>query len=140
MEENKKIRVVMVRPGEIAEITEIGTGLANLQAAVDGMIEPYYGLNDPDCCIVCNDEGKLLGMEPNRVVRDESGNIQEIICGPFFICDCSGPDFDSLSEEKAQYYQKKFRLPERIFRLGNRFAALPYEPKPVSVRNEPEGR
>lgn len=139
MEESKKIRVVMVRPGEIAEIIEIGTGLENLQAAVDGMIEPYYGLDDSDYCIVCNDEGKLLGMEPNRAIRDENGTIQEIICGPFFICDCSGGEFSSLSEEKAAYYQQKFRLPERIFRFGNRFAAIPYEPTPARVR-EPEGR
>ena len=140
MEENKKIRVVMVRPGELAEITEIGTGLETLQAAVDGCIEPYYGLEDPDCCIVCNDEGKLLGMDPNRAIRDEYGNIQEIICGPFFICDCSGESFGSLSEEKAEHYMKKYRQPERIFQIGNRFAAMKYEPTSVPEKNEPEGR
>ena len=140
MSENKKIRVVMVRPGEIAEITEIGTGLENLQAAVDGLIEPYYGLDDPDCCIVCNDEGKINGMEPNRVIRDGNGTIQEIICGPFFICDCSGEDFGSLSEEKAEHYRKKFRQPERIFKLGNRVISMKYEPMTVPARSEPEGR
>ena len=128
MEESKMIRVVMVRPGEIAEITEIGTGLENLQAAVDGMIEPYYGLDDSDYCIVCNDEGKINGMRPNRAIYGEENEVRDIIFGPFLICGTRGPELASLSEEQLGRYGRRFECPEHFYRLDGKIAAVPYIP------------
>lgn len=36
------MRVVLCEPGKLARITEIGTSLPDLQAAVDGYIEAIY--------------------------------------------------------------------------------------------------
>ena len=65
------IRVVYLEPGKLARITEIGTSLEELQQAVGGgFIEPFYPFEE-QVCIVCNDEGKICGMELNRAVRSE---------------------------------------------------------------------
>lgn len=68
MNDEKKIKVVMLEPGKLAHTAEIGTSLGDLQKVVDGLIEPFYPFEE-QVCIVCNDEGKINGMSPNRSVK-----------------------------------------------------------------------
>jgi len=64
------IRVVLLEPGKLARITEIGRTLEQMQAVVGGNIEPFYPFEE-EVCIICNDEGKLNGMALNRAIRAE---------------------------------------------------------------------
>ncbi len=98
---NNTITVLKIEVGQPPIIKEIRNDLDALQAEVGGLIQ-VVGLED-DCLLVCNDEGKLNGMEPNRWLRDD------IICGPFFICgDSMEGDFISLTCEQAEKYAEKF--------------------------------
>ena len=123
-----RIKVVMIQPGEIAKVTEIGNTLEELQRAVGGYIEAFYPFEE-EVCIVCNDEGKFNGMAPNRAVYGEDKKLMDIIFGPFFICSCAGEDFSGLDQEQAERYQELFALPETFFHLGGRLRAVPYEPE-----------
>ena len=100
MKENM-ITVLKIEVGEPPEIKEIPNELSCLQHEVGGLIECVY--LDDGSIAVCNEEGKLNGMEPNRRLG------ADIICGPFFICgDTLDGDFASLSEEQIQKYSEKF--------------------------------
>lgn len=129
---NQKITVVLVEPGKVARTAEIGTSLADLQKAVGGMIETYYPFEE-EVCIVCNDEGKLIGMPPCRAIYGEDKKVMDIICGPFFICDCRTENFASLSQEQIKRYTEQFRNPEHFFKIGSEITAVPYEPKAVGL-------
>ena len=123
-----KIQVVYCEPGKLARIAEIDTDLAGLQQAVGGLIETSYPFEE-EVCIVGNDEGKIMGMPLNRAIRDNDGDIMDIIAGPFFICDCSGENFGSLNEEQQKRYLEKFKNPERFYRMpDNKIVAKPYTP------------
>lgn len=126
-EQREKIRVVYCEPGQLARITEIGTELADLQQAVGGLIETYYPFEEA-VCIVCNDEGKFNGMRPCRAVYGEDGKMMDIIFGPFFICDCSGEEFASLSDEQLERYANQFRYPENYLRINGEIKAIKYDP------------
>ena len=134
MSEENKMRVVYVEPGRIARKTEIGTDLADLQAAVGGWIEAYYPFEE-EVCIVCDEEGKFDGSFPNRAVRDEDGKIMDIIFGPFFICGCSGEEFGSLTDEQIKRYTEMFRLPERFVRVDGEMAAIKFDPRDRDEKN-----
>lgn len=123
----EKITVVMVEPGKLARVAEIGTSLEELQQTVGGWIEAYYPFEE-QVCIVCNDEGKINAMELNRAIRGEDGEIADIIAGPFFICDCSTDRFGSLSQEQQEKYLNQYRLPERFLWDGGEITAVPFEP------------
>ena len=102
-------RVVYVEPGKPACEKHIGTDLADLQAAVGGgLIECVYPHSDRTV-LVCNDEGKLLGMEGNR--RLDNGSI---IAGPFFIIGDAGEEFRSLTDAEVNRYVQKYAEPQRI--------------------------
>lgn len=91
-------RVVYVEPGKPAVEKEIGSKLEDLQEAVGGLIECVYAHRD-NTILVCNDEGKLLGMEGNR--RLDNGSI---IAGPFFVIGSAGENFRSLTDAEVSRY------------------------------------
>ena len=127
--QEKTIRVVLVEPGKQTRTAEIGASLEALQRTVGGSIEAYYPFAE-QVCIVCNEEGKINGLPLNRAIRDEdTGEIIDIIAGTFFICDCSGEFFGSLSTEQQKRYLEKYRNPERFVRVGETIEAVPYKPK-----------
>lgn len=127
------ITVVLVEPGKLARIAEIGTSLAELQAAVDGNIQAFYPYEE-QVCIVCDDEGKLFGKPFNRAVYGEDGDIMDIIAGTFFVCDCSTPSFGSLSKEQQQRFVNQFKYPESFFRINEEIKAVKYKPERNEVR------
>ena len=59
MKEERKIKVVLLEPGEIARAAEIEASLENMQRIVGGCIEAYYPFEE-QVCIVCNDEGNPI--------------------------------------------------------------------------------
>ena len=61
------MRVVICEPGKLSRIAEIQPGLESLQQIVGGYIEPYYGFKE-DVCIICNEEGRLLGLPYNVTI------------------------------------------------------------------------
>ena len=59
---------------------------------------------------------------------DERGELVDVICGPFFVCGCKGPDFTSLSDEQVEKYTDMFLEPERFFRVNGKIRAVPCDP------------
>ena len=102
------MRVVYVEPGRPAYEAEIPHTLEAEQKAVGGLIECVY--NQDGTALVCNDEGKLLGMEGNR--RLDNG--QTVIAGPFFVCGLTEDDFRGLTDAEVQTYLDRFAQPEDI--------------------------
>ena len=69
-----------------------------------------YPFTDP-VAIVCNDEGKLLGLPMNRALRDEHGQTYDVVAGNFLVVGLGEEDFASLSPELAQKYEQFFHQP-----------------------------
>ncbi len=101
----KTIKVLMVEPMKEPYPSEVENTLEGLQRAVGGYIETVYL---EDCAVlVCNEEGKLLGLPGNRSL----GN--DIIAGTFFVAGSNDDgDFVSLAEDKIRQYSDRFQKPE----------------------------
>ena len=117
--------VLAVLPGKAPERIELDGSLESMQQFVGGTIQAVYPFSDP-VAIVCNDEGKLMGLEHNRALRDEAGNVYDILCGPFFICGQGEEDFASLSEELIQKDTRLLQHPELFLRVGNQLMVVPF--------------
>lgn len=133
MSDEKKIKVVLLEPFRPARTAEIDASLEGMQKIVGGLIEPFYPFEE-EVCIVCNDESKINGMQPNRSVKDGDGVMVDFIFGPAFICDCRGESFDSLSEEQIGRYSKMFRYPERLARVNGELIGIPFNPRTEQER------
>ena len=104
-----EIKVVMVEPHKTPTITTIKTKLENLQEAVGGLIE-IINIED-DVCILCNEEGKLIGLEGNRRLADD------IIVGTFYVCGSNDEgELTSLNQRQIDKYTNFFREPQTFTR------------------------
>ena len=131
---DEKIKVLMVEPGKKAYEKEIGTSLEEMYAALDcECIQTFYPYEDL-VVIVCDDEGKINGGRPNRAVYGEDGKMMDVICGKFFIADCSTSSFKSLPDDMMAKYKKQFLLPERFCRINGEIFAVKYDPVKGEVR------
>ena len=134
------MNVLVVEPLKAPYEKEIDPGLESLQHEVDGYIESL-GL-DEDACIICNEEGKINGLELNRAMKDEHGRITDIIAGTFLVVGLGEEDFDSLTPQQMEKYKKQFRYPETFMRFGRELVAIPIKPrekaKPKKHRSAPE--
>ena len=63
------MKVLVVEPQKPCRVQEID-GLAAMQQIVGGDIEAVYPFQD-SAALVCNAEGKLLGLPMNRPLLDE---------------------------------------------------------------------
>ena len=108
------MRVLIVEPLKVPYEKEIRGDLKSMQAVVDGLIEAVYPFNDPEIALICNEEGKLLGLPYNRALRDEDGKIYDIITGTFFLCRAraAAENFESLTEEQMRWGMGRFKHPE----------------------------
>ena len=97
------MKVLVVEPQKPCRVQEID-GLAAMQQIVGGDIEAVYPFQD-SAALVCNAEGKLLGLPMNRPLLDEDRLPYDIICGTFFIAGLGQEDFVSLTDEQLQRYK-----------------------------------
>ena len=115
------MKVLVVEPNKKPEVRKIGNGLESMQAVVGGLIEAVYPFDDP-VALICNEEGKITGLPLNRCLRDESGEIIDIIAGTFFLCGtpADSDSFTSLTEEQIETNTERFAAPEIILNLGGK--------------------
>jgi hypothetical protein len=101
------IKVLKVEPKSAPVVHTLKNELTALQDAVSigadyrGLIE-VIDLNDT-ACILCNEESKMIGLEPNRRFVDD------ILCGVFYVVGQNRRrEFVSLSEEQIAQYSQIF--------------------------------
>ena len=88
-------------------VQEIDGSLRSMQELVGGTIQAVYPFDDP-VALVCNDEGKLLGLPWNRALTDDHGVPYDIVCGTFFVVGIGDENFTSLTEQQVEKYGKKY--------------------------------
>ena len=134
--ERQLLRVIVCRPGELAEVVEIEDDLEAMQELVGGLIEvydPFYSEADPRCenvILVCNEEGKFMQLPPSRAITDEDGHVMDVIAGPFFLCysTIDSENFESLPPDLEERFRKEYELPEQFFRTENGIEVVKYDP------------
>lgn len=116
------MKVLFVEPGKAPAEKEIARTLDAMQEMVGGTVQAIYPFDDP-VALLCNDDGKLLGLPMNRALHESS----DIICGPFAIVGAppGANNFTSLTEEQIQKYTKRFHSPEQFLAIGRAIFVLP---------------
>ena len=112
------MNILLVKPNEEPVLMEIDGDLASMQKAVGGLIEVITPYDDP-IILVCNEEGKINNMEPNRPIMDVSGDISDVIFGDFFLAGDGGDDIKSIPQEYVDRYMELFSLKNKDKEMGD---------------------
>ena len=109
----KQVKALMIEPNKNPCVVDLMTDLDSLQKAVSigapeqGLIEFVY-LED-NVSLLLNEEGKLIGLEPNRRLGDD------ILCGVFYVvAENDEGELISLTEAQQEHYSKMFEHIEPI--------------------------
>ncbi|WP_099467415.1 DUF3846 domain-containing protein [Konateibacter massiliensis] len=93
--------------GQDGAVMEIKNSLKEEQRFVEGLIECVSLTDELD--LICNDEGKLLGLQPT-VAWLENGELVEIIMGNCFVCRYTEDgDFCSIKESDVAVITEKLK-------------------------------
>lgn len=117
------MKVLMVEPGRSPYETEIEGGLKSLQTAVGGDIQAVYPYDDM-VALICNEEGKYMGLPLNRALYDEEGQMYDIIAGNFLIVGLGEEDFTDLSPDLMKKFGEQFKHPEKFARIAGEIIAV----------------
>lgn len=82
-----EIRVIIKKPGEAAFETLVENELRPLQEWVGGYIETYALSYNPAVLVICNEEGKIMGLPYNCKLAGEH------FAGTILICGVDGEEF-----------------------------------------------
>ncbi len=126
VQQEDPITVLVVEPEKVPYVKEIDPGLKSLQNEVDGWIEAVYPFEDP-VAIICNEEGKMNGMPPNRALYDEDGQVYDIVAGQFLVVGLTEDNFGSLTDEQIKKFSDRFHSPEGFMRIGNQILVFPID-------------
>lgn len=96
-------------------VGEIENSLRTLQEYVGGDIQTVpltQGL-----LIICNDDGKILGLPVNRAITDGAERVYDIVMGNALVVRTDGEEFASVTEADISIIEKY--LPAIRLRHGN---------------------
>ena len=124
----EKMTVLVVEPLKEPYVKQIDPGLHALQAEVGGDIAASYPFDDP-VGLVLNDEGKLIGLDLNRSLRDEHGETYDIVAGTFLVVGLGPESFASLTLDMIQKYTEQFKRPELFASTNGQIVSVPVEPE-----------
>ena len=121
------MQVVVVEPKKKPMVQDISSDLESMQKTVGGSIEAVYPFDEP-VALICNEEGKLLNLPLNRALRDDEGNVYDIISGTFFLCAAptDSDHFAGLTDQQVKTFIERFDMPEMFLNMGGDLFALPY--------------
>ena len=111
------MKILVCEPGKQPYPKEIADTLEAKQEIVGGLIEPVYFEPDGDAIILCNEEGLIYGLPPNRPVNGL------MLVGTFFIAGdreiADGErEFCSLTDGQIAKYTEQFALHPMIAVIG----------------------
>ena len=108
----KKYKVIKVSPMERPYVIEIDIDdISEIQKEIGGYFEVVEPFEDP-VVILCDEDGKIKGKMPNRVLRDERGKVYDILVGDFIIAGLLHDEFVWLTDELIEKYLAYYAEPE----------------------------
>ena len=78
------MKALKIEPGKAPERIDIGNELEALQDAVGGYIQVLYPDQHRPVGLICNEEGKCMGLKPNRALY-RGGKPYDVIVGTFLV-------------------------------------------------------
>lgn len=121
------MKVLIVEPLKAPVVREIDGSLEDYQKIVGGYIQAIYPfMEEPEVALICNDEGKLMNLPLNRTLKDENGQVYDILSGTCFLCGAPADSdhFTGLTDAQIRYFRDYYAKCEEIVRIGDQLMVL----------------
>ena len=117
------MKILVVEPLKHPFVEDIDGSMKSMQEIIGGGIHATHPLDD-FVNVITTDMGQLIEQPMNRVLRDDDGRVDDVLCGTFMICGVSDEDYISLTDEQIKRYTQLFYVPEVFLYIGDRIMVL----------------
>lgn len=114
------MKILIVEPLKHPYVEDMDGSLKSMQKIIGGGIHATHPFDD-SVNVVTTDMGQLIEQPMNRVLRDEDGRVDDVLCGTFLIC---GDGFVPLTDKQIKRYTQLFYVPEVFLHIGDRIMVL----------------
>ena len=109
----RAIPVLLLEPGQVARPTLVNNTPEDIRRLLGGNFE---AISLPDGgTLLCNEDREFIAHPQNRVIRDQTGKILEVLSGTCFICGCRDGKIIGLTSDQIRHYKNAFQYPQKIF-------------------------
>lgn len=117
------MKILVVEPCKHPEVRDIDGSLKSMHEIIGSGVHATHPFDD-SVDVVTTDMGQLIEQPMNRVLRDDDGRVDDVLCGTFLICGVSDEDYISLTDEQIKRYTQLFYVPEVFLYIGDRIMVL----------------
>ena len=128
---------LVVEPGKKPYVKEITFSLESLQKEVGGDIQAIYPFHEP-VALICDEEGKLNGKPLNRTLRDEDGQIYDVLAGPFLVVGLGEDRFSALEPRLVEKFSEHFMKPELFAQINGKLVVTTMQEPSDSFNIQPK--
>ena len=117
------MKILVVEPLKHPYVEDIDGSLKSMQEIIGGGVHATHPFDDA-VDVITTDMAKLIEQPMNRVLRDNDGRVDDVLCGTFLVCGISNDRFISLTDEQIKRYTQLFYVPEVFLHIGGRIMVL----------------
>lgn len=122
----RAIPVLLLEPGQIAKPTLVNNTPAAMRQLIGGNFE---AISLPDGGILlCNEDREFIAHRQNRVIKDDAGEVLDVLVGTGLICGCKDGEFVGLTIDQMKRYKNTFQYPQKILRRNGKVIAKDIKP------------
>ena len=107
------MRILIVEPEQAPEVADITGSLPEMQQIVGGLIQAVYPFPER-VALICNEEGKMLGLPRNRGLRDGLETCMTLSAGHSSCVGCrrTAITLPALHLNKSHNFRSGFSYPK----------------------------
>lgn len=98
------------------------------QNRAHGIGQDIYPFHEP-VALICDEEGKLNGKPLNRTLRDEDGQIYDVLAGTFLVVGLAEDRFSALEPRLVEKFSEHFIKPELFAQINGKLVVTTMQEK-----------
>ena len=114
------MRAVLKKPGKNPEVVDIENTLNGIRSAVGGYFQAVVFSEEENIIMLCDEEGKLNGLDYNFSMRGKDSRIIDDVVGNVLFVSAGDEDFRELNKKQIQYLMDCFRLRAEEWHFGKK--------------------
>lgn len=108
------MKAILKKPRRNAQVVDVENTLDGIRSAIGGYFEALVFSEEHNIIMICDESGKLKGLDFNFYLYGRNDRIIDEIVGNVLFVSAKGEDLRDLDENQIDYLMKYFNFPADV--------------------------
>lgn len=104
------MKAILKKPRRNAQVVDVENTLDGIRSAIGGYFEALVFSEEHNIIMICDESGKLKGLDFNFYLYGDDGSVIDHIVGNVLFVSAKGEDLRELDGEQIDYLMKYFNV------------------------------